>query len=287
METNNTPVTEAVSAEGAAASEEAQKKKRRKRRITLCCSALALIFLVCLLPILISLILPSPFTPFDTDPESLARIAPIDEEAAENIDAMPAYSDDDTWAVYVYLVGSNLESSGMNELSPLTEYLIDDEVSSIVAARGAHNDELLSTFVKDVTSRGVELPQILYRPSTSFYQTHDDEGYEEEGAPQDAIGYASSDFRDMMDAEYSDNLRIVVQTGGARRWQTSRINPNRSQRFLMSSAGVEKIYDEPLVNMADPDTLTDFIRYCAENYPADHTMLLLWDHMRAGNTFSG
>ena len=285
MEPNKTPDTEAVPAEEAVPSEaELKKKKRKKRIISLICYTLTLVFLVCMLPALIGLILHSPFTPFDTDPESLARIAPIDEEAAASIDAMPAYSEDDTWAVYVYLVGSNLESSGMNELSLLTEYLIDSEVSAIVAERGVHSDELLSTFVQDVTSQGVDLPQILYRPSTASYQTHDDEAYEAEGAPQDAIGYASSDFRDMMDAEYSDKLRIVVQTGGARRWQNSRINPNRSQRFLMSSAGIEKVYDEPLVNMADPDTLTDFIRYCADNYPADHTMLLLWDH---GGGFKG
>lgn len=217
MEPNKTPDTEAVPAEEAVPSEaELKKKKRKKRIISLICYALTLVFLVCMLPALIGLILHSPFTPFDTDPESLARIAPIDEEAAASIDAMPAYSEDDTWAVYVYLVGSNLESSGMNELSLLTEYLIDSEVSAIVAERGIHSDELLSTFVQDVTSQGVDLPQILYRPSTASYQTHDDEAYEAEGAPQDArLGIARYDAKSGDIEYYGEDVRAFIDEDGS------------------------------------------------------------------------
>ena len=34
----------------------------------------------------------------------------------------------------------------------------------------------------------------------------------------------------------------------------------------------------PLQSMADPETLTDFIRWGAENYPAKKYALVLWDH---------
>ena len=30
--------------------------------------------------------------------------------------------------------------------------------------------------------------------------------------------------------------------------------------------------------MGDPDTLADFLAFCSENYPADHTMVIFWNH---------
>ena len=269
----------------------ARKKMKKGTKIFLVLASIALVIAIAaaFAPQIIVALMQSPFSPFENDPETLALIAPVDDKADEKIASIPAYSKDDTWAVYVYLVGSNLESDGIDELSALTNYLIADDMKTYEAEE--ENKELgyINAFVDEVTSQGVDLPQILYRPDTSFYKQSmqlSDHGSEQADMSKlpDEKGYASSDFSDMMSAEYSDNLQIVVQTGGARRWQNSLINPNRSQRFLMSAGGVEMIYDEPVVNMADPDTLTDFIDFCTENYPADHTMLLLWNH---GGGFSG
>ena len=42
---------------------------------------------------------------------------PLDEEGAKRIDALGSVDADDTWTICVYMVGSNLEDSGENDLS--------------------------------------------------------------------------------------------------------------------------------------------------------------------------
>lgn len=56
------------------------------------------------------------------------------------------------------------------------------------------------------------------------------------------------------------------------------INPNRIQRFEYYKGEFREVYDEPLQSVTDPKTLTSFLKFCKEEYPADHTMLVLWNH---------
>ena len=56
------------------------------------------------------------------------------------------------------------------------------------------------------------------------------------------------------------------------------INPNRTQRFLLDQNGVKEVYSVPALEMSDPDNLADFLSWSIEQYPADHSMVLFWDH---------
>lgn len=47
---------------------------------------------------------------------------------------------------------------------------------------------------------------------------------------------------------------------------------------IHENAKMELVQDLPLASMADPETLSDFIRWGAENYPAKKYALVLWDH---------
>lgn len=49
---------------------------------------------------------------------------------------------------------------------------------------------------------------------------------------------------------------------------------------LMMIDGHERVVLEELreLNMGDPATLTYFLEYCDENYPAEHMLLFFWDH---------
>ena len=225
----------------------------------------------------------SPWDPFDTDEETMLSLAPVNEDQAKAIDALPQYSEDDTWAFYVYMVGADLESSGLDELSGLTKYLVAQEAAEISAEDSAKSISYINTFVDEVNSQGVELPQILYQPtvnvsSGSSYSSND--SYD-----PDTKGYASTDLEEMATSDIPENLKIVIQTGGAKRWQNSLINPNRSQRFVIDSESyMDKVYDAPIVNMSTPESLADFITYCTENYKADHSVLIFWDH---GGAISG
>lgn len=92
-------------------------------------------------------------------------------------------------------------------------------------------------------------------------------------------GMATMDIREILSATISDNVRIIIQTGGTRRWKTEAIASDHSQRFLVES-GALTLIDDSLgqLDVTDPDTLEDFITYCNTNYPANRNMLIFWNH---------
>ena len=94
----------------------------------------------------------------------------------------------------------------------------------------------------------------------------------------DSPGAASSDIDEMVAETWSDNIRIVIQTGGAKRWSNQMINPNRTQRFLYESGRFSRVADLPLQPSYESQTLADFLTFCKDEYPADHSILVLWNH---------
>lgn len=92
-------------------------------------------------------------------------------------------------------------------------------------------------------------------------------------------GYATSDLKEMLNAKLSDNVNVVVQTGGTKRWKTSGISNKHSQRFLIKDGQLVLIDDSlEQLDFTKEETLEDFIRYCSDNYPANRNILILWNH---------
>ncbi|MBP3415363.1 MAG: hypothetical protein J6L81_09230 [Clostridia bacterium] len=99
-------------------------------------------------------------------------------------------------------------------------------------------------------------------------------------------GFATSDIKEMLKADYSDKVNILIETGGARKWHASsitddgsNISTKKNQVWQVMENDITLIDEtdkrEP---MTDPDTLLDFIDFCTEEYPANRYMLILWDH---------
>lgn len=91
------------------------------------------------------------------------------------------------------------------------------------------------------------------------------------------LGYM--DIKEMMDATINSNINIVIETGGCKKWSTNQISGTTNQRHIIQNGRlttVEKRLGQR--DMTDGETLTDFIEYCAEEYPANRNMLILWDH---------
>jgi len=95
-------------------------------------------------------------------------------------------------------------------------------------------------------------------------------------------------------------VNVVVETGGSKEWHTSeKLNMDISSECLQrwcfhpfdsdetkdfSEYGFELVEEEALASMSDPETLTDYIRWAAENYPAKKYALVLWGHGGGGKT---
>ncbi|MBQ3273223.1 MAG: hypothetical protein IJH44_08330 [Solobacterium sp.] len=92
-------------------------------------------------------------------------------------------------------------------------------------------------------------------------------------------GMATSDLNEMLYADQADNVNIIVETGGARKWNNSVISNQVNERYkIMSGRQIARLATLDDRVMSDPGNLTDFIRFSSQNFPADRYMLILWDH---------
>ena len=99
-------------------------------------------------------------------------------------------------------------------------------------------------------------------------------------------GMASSDLSEMAKATLSDNVNILVYTGGCSKWQTSAISSKTNQIWKVEDGGIRCLeQDMGNVAMTAPSTLTQFINYCSDNYSANRMCLIFWDH--GGGSLSG
>ena len=97
-------------------------------------------------------------------------------------------------------------------------------------------------------------------------------------------GAAAADISEMMDANASDDVHIVFQTGGTNGWSLD-ISDSAIQRYALENGGISLVEELPDANMGDPGTLSDFVSWGLENYPADNMGLVFWNH--GGGSISG
>lgn len=95
---------------------------------------------------------------------------------------------------------------------------------------------------------------------------------------------ASADILEAVSAQYSDNVRIVYQTGGTSQWGFGFSNSS-IQRYVNIDGDVELVEELSDAGMGDPDTLADFVSWGVQNYPAEKMGLIFWNH--GGGSISG
>lgn len=98
-------------------------------------------------------------------------------------------------------------------------------------------------------------------------------------------GFASGDLEELMQVKLPENVKVVIQTGGAAAWQNDFVDPEKLQRYVYSSEGLELVDEQPSASMGEAQTLSDFLSYASANYPAQKTAVLFWNH--GGGSVSG
>ena len=97
---------------------------------------------------------------------------------------------------------------------------------------------------------------------------------------------ASNDIKEMVDSNLGDNVKVVIETGGAKKWHfTSKANPNVRQRWMIDDQNMYYIGDVGRGTMIDTMAVTDFIKWGVSTYPADRYIMVFWDH--GGGTIGG
>lgn len=92
------------------------------------------------------------------------------------------------------------------------------------------------------------------------------------------LGSGTDDLQEMMDGLSSDNINLVIETGGTLEWKNPLIDESQNQRWKIENGELHHQMDVGLANMTHPSTLTSFCNWAIANYPSEKYALLLWNH---------
>ena len=94
------------------------------------------------------------------------------------------------------------------------------------------------------------------------------------------------DLQEMLKATISDQINLVVFTGGCKNWRNNIVSKSVNQVYQVTTGDMECLVPNAgNAAMTNPETLTSFIQYCEENFPANRYDLIFWDH--GGGSISG
>lgn len=91
-------------------------------------------------------------------------------------------------------------------------------------------------------------------------------------------GAASADIEELLETDLPPNVRVLILAGGTHEWQNDLFRENEINLYLYDEDGLHQVTQLDDADMGDGETLEGFLRYGAENFPADHNILVFWDH---------
>ncbi len=92
-------------------------------------------------------------------------------------------------------------------------------------------------------------------------------------------GSASLDLKEMQEAGIdTENNHLIVYTGGAEKWRMQGLSSDANAILRLQDDTFDIVSTTQPYNMGDADTLSTFINYCLDNYPAEQYGLILWNH---------
>lgn len=94
--------------------------------------------------------------------------------------------------------------------------------------------------------------------------------------------FAIEDIYEMYDVGGSQQFRFVLQVDRATSYSSAEVpglgDWTSTRRIVLENNSFQQVADLGEQNMASPSTLADFVHWGLTTYPADRTMLILWDH---------
>lgn len=98
--------------------------------------------------------------------------------------------------------------------------------------------------------------------------------------------YGIQDMNELESVGSTEDVSVVAQMDRSSSYDTSNGNWSGARRYYVthdddtSTIHSQLISDLGTTDMASPETLTDFIQWATTNYPAEHYLLVVWDHGR-------
>ena len=90
-------------------------------------------------------------------------------------------------------------------------------------------------------------------------------------------GWATKTLEEIAGANMPAHVRVVVQAGGAKKGKNDSVTTSGTRREVKGGELVE-VGQAGEDSMGKASTLADFLKFVEQEYPADHTAVVLWDH---------
>lgn len=110
---------------------------------------------------------------------------------------------------------------------------------------------------------------MVYECGTDLESREDENG--------ELAGAITNDLNEMKEVGSTENLNILVETGGTKKWKTPGITTDE-MRWVVKKGDMELKDNLGPKNMGAYETLKDFIVWGMNNYPAEKYVLILGDH---------
>ena len=91
-------------------------------------------------------------------------------------------------------------------------------------------------------------------------------------------GAAGKNLDELLASDIPDNVHVIIQTGGAKKWRSHGISAGEIGRYSVQNGELKLLESLPLANMGDGGTLESFLSWGVANYPAEKMCVILWDH---------
>lgn len=91
-------------------------------------------------------------------------------------------------------------------------------------------------------------------------------------------GFASGDLAELMQVELPENVKIVIETGGASEWHNDYVDATKLQRWVYDSNGLSLVDEQPAASMGESATLADFLKFANSTCPANNVAVVFWNH---------
>lgn len=99
-------------------------------------------------------------------------------------------------------------------------------------------------------------------------------------------GMGTADLQEMLAARFGGDVNLLVLTGGCKGWKNNLVSSSTNQIWQVRDGRMACLRDNLSSQpMTDPGLLSDYIQWCAKQYPASRYELILWDH--GGGSVSG
>ena len=162
-------------------------------------------------------------------------------------------------------------ATGCHDDKPLGDIVVETGKTAQQSDRGNDNN---TTNSDNTVNRDVSYPAYTSKDGTwAIYMYICGADLESKGK----VGFATEDIKEVLNAKLPSNVNVVMEMGGAKSWKMD-MDVTVLNRMQYGSQGAATLQSAPLASMGDPNTLVDFLTFCNTNYPAEHQVVVLWDH---------